>query len=360
MATKLQAAASAGFKGVEVFYEDLEVHASQLPGGQTDSNIVAAATEFHRLCNEYSLTVICIQPFMHYEGLLSATERDQRWQKLQLWFQLVRILDTNTIQVPSNFLQEGISGDFATIVSDLQRLADAGAQQCPPVRFAYENICWGTYISTWKQMWHVVAAVDRDNFGMCLDTFHLCGREWADPAADSGTVGANADEMFEKSMQEMARTIDVRKVFYVQVADAEQAVPPMREEAGNKWWADEQPARMTWSRNMRVFGFEVTGYMPVNVALATILEPPPTGLGYKGWVSMEVFSWSLMEKDKSVPETHAERARRAWSEIQKRLTSDSRRLACAETTLENSLDPSINHLCTLPEHQNFSERTRTS
>ena len=173
-------------------------------------------------------------------------------------------------------------------------------------------------------MWDVVEAVDRDNFGICLDTFHLCGGEWADPAADAGViVYDDTDDKFSKSMQEMARTIDVRKVFYVQVADAERAVPPMRKGVmENKWWVDGQPARMLWSRNLRVFGFEEKGYMPVDVALRAILKEKPAGLGYRGWVSMEVFSWTLAETDETVPERHAERARRAWLKIQKRLSND--------------------------------------
>ena len=70
---------------------------------------------------------------------------------------------------------------------------------------------------------------------------------------------------------------------------------------------------------MRVFAFEEDGYMPVEVALRALLEPPPMGLGYKGWVSMEVFSWTLAEKAEAVPERHAERAKKSWEDIGRRL-----------------------------------------
>lgn len=70
---------------------------------------------------------------------------------------------------------------------------------------------------------------------------------------------------------------------------------------------------------MRVFAFEEDGYMPVEVALRALLEPAPEGLGYKGWVSMEVFSWTLAEKDGAVPKQHAERAQMSWKEVTRRL-----------------------------------------
>lgn len=323
--SKLLAAATAGIEGIEVFYEDLEVYASRLPPDNRhldpNASILAAAAHFRQLASTNNLTIISLQPFLHYEGLLSSTERDARRQKLRLWFQIVHVLEIDIIQVPSNFLpKEELTGDFATSVSDLQWLADEGAKQDRPVRFAYENICWGTFVNTWKQMWDVVVAVDRENFGLLLDTFHLCGGEWANPAADDGTVGEGADEKFEQSMKQMAKTIDVKKVFYVQVADAEKAVPAMRKELGNKWWVDGQPERMMWSRNLRTFGFEGEGYMPVDVALKAILARPPEGLGYEGWVSHEVFSWSLMEEDEGVPEKHARRAKESWKKLQARFS----------------------------------------
>lgn len=336
---KLPAAAAAGFTGIEAFYEDIELHASRLsinsdapdstnsisdsnttPGQPSEEQILEAARDFKRLASNNGLTVICLQPFMHHEGLVSESERQKRWTKLQLWFRIARILDTDIMQIPSNFLKaEEIIDDREVIVRDLQKLADAGAQQSPPIRFAYENVCWGTFINKWRQLWEIVQRVDRPNFGMCLDTFHLCGGEWADPASDTGTVDDDADQTFAESMREMVRTIDVNKVFYIQVADAQRSTPPMRADTGNKWWVDGQQPRMTWSRNMRVFAFEEDGYMPVDVALQALLDPPPNGLGYKGWVSMEVFSWTLAEKDRAVPEHHAERAKKSWEAISRRL-----------------------------------------
>ena len=319
---KLEAAAKAGFTGIEVFYEDLDVYANSLPFNRDwkYANHELAAEDFRQICDQNNLSIICLQPFMHYEGVLDESEREKREQKLHLWFILARILGTDIIQVPSNFLPANeITGDRETIVQHLQGLAEEGARQNPPVKFAYENVCWGTHIWKWKQLWEIVKTVDRDNFGMCLDVSHLCGGEWADPASDSGTVGEDADAVFAESMKEMARTVDVKKIFYIQVADAEQAVPAMREGAGNKWWVAGQPSRMTWSRNMRVFAFEETGYLPVDVALKALLDEQPDGLGYKGWVSMEVFSWTLAEKDENVPERHAERGRRSWDEIRSRL-----------------------------------------
>lgn len=310
---KLAAAHDAGFLGVEVFYEDLEHLASTSPGGVNEDNLIAAATTFKSLAGEHHLSIICLQPFMHFEGHISEDDQRQKWTTLQQWFRLVQVLKTDIIQVPSNFLNKGITGDWTRIVSDLQQLADAGLKQTPPVRFAYEGICWGRFVDTWKQAWDIILAVDRPNFGLCLDLFHLVGREWADPAAEDGKVSQEADAQLRQSLREMVKVIDVDKVYYVQVANAKKATPPIR--PGHPWWDDEQPARMTWSRNMRVFPFEEGGYMPETEPLQSVLALPPAGLGYRGWVSLELFSTTMADKGSVVPLQHAMRGIRSWHAI---------------------------------------------
>ena len=169
-----------------------------------------------------------------------------------------------------------------TIVSDLRLVADMGLERSPPIRFNYENLCWSTYIDTWEKCWDVVRRVDRPNFGICLDTFNILGRIYADPAAASGrTVDAEAHT--RASIARLVQTIDVRKVYFLQVVDAERLAAPL--DNVHDFYVEGQPARMSWSRNCRLFyGEEERGaYLPVRELLGAIVGQ----LGFRGWVARE-------------------------------------------------------------------------
>ncbi|KIX04853.1 uncharacterized protein Z518_05724 [Rhinocladiella mackenziei CBS 650.93] len=305
-------AAARDFAGIEVFYEDLEYLARSLHDGLSDKAILEAAQEFRRLCDAQDLEIIALQPFMHYEGLLDRDEHQRRIERLQLWFRIAQILRTDTIQVPSNFLREGVTGDRETIISDFQEIADLGLKETPPIRFAYENLCWGTFINKWHQLWEIVAVVNRPNFGICLDTFHVAGGEWADPSSEDGRI-KDSDAVLETSLAKMVTTIDPQRVFYVQLVDGERLDSPLK--PGHPFWVDGQPARMSWSRNARVFAFEERGYMPVMKVLKAFVDPPPHGLGYTGWISLELFSRTMAESGDDIPIQHAQRAWKSWNRV---------------------------------------------
>ena len=305
-------AAAAPFSGIEAFYEDIEFMAKALPGGLTDANLVEAASEFKRLCDDQQLDVIALQPFLHYEGLLDRDEHRKRLEKLRLWFSLAEGLGTDLIQIPSNFLSKGVTADNVVLVADLQEVASLGLAQDPPIRFAYENICWGTFVRTWKEAWQLVEAVDRPNFGLCLDSFHIAGSEWADPGASTGMI-EKADEVLRRSLTEMIYTINPEKIFYVQVIDAEMMQPPLK--TGHPLWTDTQNPLMTWSRNARLFPFEKGGYMPVIDILRAFTTPPPHGLGYRGWISLEFFSQTTATTGTNVPIDHAKRGIESWNRL---------------------------------------------
>jgi 4-hydroxyphenylpyruvate dioxygenase len=252
-----------------------------------------------------------LQPFMHYDGLLCAREHQKRIEKVKLWFLIAKRLNTDLIQIPSNFLPESqCTGDRARIVADLQEVADLGLQQEPVIRFAYEALCWGTHVEFWEQAWEVVNAVDRSNFGTCLDTFNIAGRVWGDPEAeDRKTVGA--DEALRLSLERL-RKVDVTKVFYVEVVDAERMRKPLRE--GHEWRVEGQKPRMSWSRNARLFPFETEsrgGYLPVLEIFKVITEE----VGYTGYVSFELFSRTMNETGEYVPEEHARRGEASWGNL---------------------------------------------
>ncbi|PWY85892.1 xylose isomerase-like protein, partial [Aspergillus heteromorphus CBS 117.55] len=194
------------------------------------------------------------------------------------------------------------------------QLCSMGLKEEPVVRFAFEALAWGTYIDTWDAMWEVVRRVDRPNFGVCLDTFNIAGRVWADPASGDGRT-PDADMALAESLERLVRTVDVKKVFYVQVVDAEKMEQPLL--PGHPFHVDGQPPRMSWSRNARTFLYETDrgAYMPVVEVARVILK----GLKYEGWVSMELFSRTMADPDPTVPRSHSQRAIRAWEQLAKEL-----------------------------------------
>lgn len=321
LSTKLDAAAANGIQGVEIFYEDLEYVAKELPGGLTDANRLIAAQQIRHMCDERTLHVICLQPLMHYEGLLDPNAHKCMIQKLKLFFLIAKELRTDIIQIPSNFLNEGTTGDEDMLVADLIEVADLGLQEQPPIRFAYENLCWGKWVSTVEQAWSLVAKVDRPNFGMCLDTFNIVGRAWADPSVPSGKV-ENADAILAQTVEWMKQNIDIKKIFYVEVEDAERLQEPLTPE--HPFHVDGQLPRMSWSRNARLFPFEQPGYLPILPVLKAITDD----LGFKGWISLEVFHRVLAEPQHTLPLELAQRAGTSWRKLVRIMgwNADARRI----------------------------------
>ena len=338
---KISCAARSGFGGIEIFYEDLEYLArDQKPesevgnqdhssspaangvvanpdSGPSKAQLLKAAGVVKELCRESGIEIIGLQPFLFYEGLVDKKEHEAMIEKLHLWFRIAKALGTDVIQIPTQFRRdEGVTGDMDAIVKDMVEVADLGLKEEPPIKFAYENLAWGTFIDTWDGVWEVVTRVDRWNFGVCLDTFNIAGRVWADPEKEDGTVGPQAGKELESSVKRMVREVDVKKVWYVQVVGAERMKKPLVE--GHEWYVEGQPARMSWSRNARLFyGEEEKGqYLPVELVARAILDPVGKGgLGFEGWVSMELFSRTMNDQAKTVPNEHANRGGEAWSKL---------------------------------------------
>ena len=328
---KLEEAATAGFEGIEIFYEDLEYEAKTIVLGRpamaddeltpSTEDLLAASNKIRSKCEELGITIIGLQPFLFYEGLRDRNEHEKLIEKLRVWFQIIKILGTDVIQIPTQFRQDdGVTGDMDVIVRDLVEVADLGLKENPPVKFAYENLAWGRFVDTWDGMWEVVRRVDRWNFGVCLDTFNVSGRIWADPSRPDGKVEGDADGVLDASLKAMVNNVDVKKVWYVQVVGAERLSKPLVE--GHEWYIDNQPSRMSWSRNARLFyGEEEKGqYLPIEKVSRAILDPvSQEGIGFVGWVSMELFSRSMNDPRKSVPAEHARRGAIAWEKLVKDL-----------------------------------------
>lgn len=305
---KLRLARQYGFQGIELFYEDLVDVAVKIFGDDSKPSQLQAAEYIHQLCADLDVEILCLQPFMHFEGHKDRFKQQSNLLELLFWVDLVHALGTDLIIFPSNFLgKESVSTDFNVIVEDLREAADLGLQSTPVVRFAYEALCWGTAIDTWETSWEVVRGVNRPNFGICLDAFNIAGRLWADPAAVGG-LNKGCRRALHRSLHNMIRWLDADKVFLVQMADAERMREPIQ--PGHEFYNEEQPSRMSWSRNTRLFYGEphLGGYLPIRKILATIIH----AVGYQGWLSFELFSRHLAETDVEVPEQMALRAQDSW------------------------------------------------
>jgi 4-hydroxyphenylpyruvate dioxygenase len=310
MPHKLDMARKYGFQGIEVFYEDLVYLTNEMHGGNTRANQLVAATIFRRLCDARHLEIIALQPFMNYEGLRDRSLHEERLDELRLFMQVAHVLRTDLILLPSSILPaDQVTDDMGVIVQDMIRVAELGAKETPTIKFAYEALCWGTRINLWEDSWKVVQRVNRPNFGICLDTFNIAGRIFADPSRVSGKT-PDANQAVGQSIRNMTSTVQKQldKVFLVQVADAERLSQPL--DVNHPFYNAEQPARMSWSRNARLFYGESEdgAYLPVEALLHTIVNK----MAFHGWLSFEVFNRRLAEHDESVPEEMAKRASKSW------------------------------------------------
>lgn len=318
---KLQQAASHGFEGIELFYEDLEYLARDLPGGLQRGNLLKAASQVKDICVALGLEILNLQPFWFYEGLLDRAEHYRLLsEKLPLWFEICHTLNTHTILIPSNSLPPNThtgkpqtTGNLDVIISDLQDLAVLGLKESPPVQFAYESLAWGNHVNTWDQSWEIVMKVNQPNFGICLDTFNIAARVYADPALPTG-IAPNGDADLRASIFRLVRTVNVNKIFSVQIADGERLSSPLIE--GHEWHVKSQPSRMSWSRNARLFPYEHDrgAYLPVGDIIRALLD-----LGFEGWMSMEIFSCVLANPNPKTPEELAKRGIASWKELIKEL-----------------------------------------
>jgi len=133
-------AAKYGIEGIELFYEDLETYTIEAYQTSTSGNLLKGAREIKAMCDGLHLEINCLQPFMHYGGILNREKHAARVEELRLWCQLARILGTDLIGLPSSFLgKDEITDDLDILVGDLQQAANVAAEQSPPIRLAYEG-----------------------------------------------------------------------------------------------------------------------------------------------------------------------------------------------------------------------------
>ncbi|TVY53528.1 3-dehydroshikimate dehydratase [Lachnellula suecica] len=181
------------------------------------------------------------------------------------------------------------------------------------MKIAYENLAWSTHCSLWQEALEIVNEVDRENFGLCLDSFHIAVSLWADPFTPSGRQ-VNGDERLEESMQLFVDTCPVEKIFYLQLSDGECMDPPYSE--SHPWYDPTLEVGHVWSNEARPFPLETEygAYMPVEAIARAFL----VGKGFSGWLSLETFD-RRMKEEKNDPSANARRAAESWRHLKERL-----------------------------------------
>ncbi|KAG8623144.1 hypothetical protein KVT40_008120 [Elsinoe batatas] len=317
----LQAIASASFTGIELSFPNLLSHASSLankPVSESDfSALCTAAADIKKRCADLNLEIMLLQPFANFKGWpRGSKEREEAFARAKGWIRIMLAAGCKTLQVGStDSPAEKISTKKEDIVQDLRELADLLAEH--GLRMAYENWCWSTHAPGWREVWDIVKAVDRENVGLCLDTFQSAGGEWGDPTTASGMVeGEGVKEKWEASLMDLAATVPRERIYLLQISDAYRMEKPIEDKE-----VEGLRPRGRWSHDYRPLVGVGRGYLPCAEFARAVAKT-----GFMGWWSYEVFDWPDWEAEsynegRDVKE-YAQRARRAHEDFLKEVAEE--------------------------------------
>jgi 4-hydroxyphenylpyruvate dioxygenase len=226
---KLEAIAAAGFKGVELFENDL------LSFNGTPADV-------RRMAEGLGLEIVTFQPFRDFEGM--PDDRRQRvFQRAERKLNLMEELGCDLLMVCSNVSPESLGG-IERAAADLHELGErATKRNC---RVGFEALAWGRHINDYRDAWEAVRRADHPAVGLVLDTFHVLARK-----TDLNAI----------------RAVPRDRISLVQIADA-----PMLD-----------MDYLTWSRHYRSFPGQ--GDLPLQDFMAAL-----QATGYDGLLSLEIFN----------------------------------------------------------------------
>lgn len=227
---KLEAAAAAGFDGVEIFENDLLTYDG-------------TPAEVRSTCDGLGLAVTLFQPFRDFEAM-PEPQRARNLDRAERKFDTMQALGADLLLVCSN-VQPAALDDPARAAADLHEMAERAARR--GLRVCYEALAWGRHVSRWRQAWDIVRQADHPALGLCLDSFH--------------TLALGDD------LSSLAGTVPPEKLFFLQLADA----PRLSMDV------------LSWSRHHRLFPGQ--GELPVAQFLRDLLAT-----GWRGALSLEVFN----------------------------------------------------------------------
>lgn len=312
---RLEAAAKAGFKGIDLFDECwaayLEEHA--LDGErlwEATSENLRVARKLGDLVKSLGMHITCTQPLRKIEGIKDAAERRETLDLVAKRFPFMRAFDTDLVFMCASIRNDsGVTSDLKTVARDLAELGDMAAAYSRAdggrmLKVGYEGLSWATR-NTWSSSWEAVRCANRPNVGLVVDAFNVLAVEWADPynPAGHGRVYDTVEESIEllcSSLASLVASVPGDRIFFFQCGDAERMDPRSFRPPTDP----EVPALLPWSRSHRLYPFEQSrgGYMPTELVAAAVLAT-----GYTGAISLEVFNQTLNVPGGRVVEDHAER-----------------------------------------------------
>ena len=239
---KLDAMKSAGFTHVMLSMRDIVGH----PQGE-NAGIAAVQAS--------GLRVTGLQVMRDYEGLSASAMPQLHEYKLDIVKAMLRM--AVAIQAPLLLIcsstHEQAIGDTDVLVADLRKAAMLALPL--NIKIAYEALSWGRYVNEFQQSLDIVTRVDRNNLGVCLDSYHM----WV--------AGAAIDTLDDLDL------ISADRIAFVQLSDY--IGKPI----------DNFMARRDMARSARVFPGE-GAHSLATAELVRKLEH----MGYAGDYSFEVFN----------------------------------------------------------------------
>lgn len=226
---KLEAAAAAGFDGVEIFENDL-------------LTFDGSPADVRRVAEGLGLAITLFQPFRDFEAM-PEPQRARNMDRAERKFDVMQALGTDLVLVCSN-VQEAAIDDDARAAADLAEMAERAARR--GLRVGYEALAWGRHVRRWGHAWKIVRQAGHDSLGLIVDSFHTLSID-DDPAGIAD--------------------VPAEKLFFVQLADA----PRLSMDV------------LSWSRHFR--NFPGQGELDVGGFLGAVVRS-----GYRGPVSLEVFN----------------------------------------------------------------------
>jgi len=305
--SKIVAAADAGFDGIEVTFPDLESYAKSI-----SVDILEAAHQIRDLSKNHHISILAFASFQNFEGNKSSIH--ERLETAKYWLSIARALNAQHLQIPAIYIRD-INDDHDLMISELRQLADLAAASKPVIKVAYENLAWSTRVIFWQDALQFVQEVNRPNFGLCLDTFHISVALWADAFNSSG-YQADGNKRLAQSMHEFVEKCPLEKIFYIQISDGEPMDPPYSEK--HPWYDATLEPGHVWSNEARPFPLETNhgAYMPVlKITQAMVVDK-----SFTGWISLETFD-RRMRDEQNGPTENAQRGMSAWQNLRKRLSS---------------------------------------
>ena len=226
---KLQAIAAAGFKGVEIFENDL----LSFNGTPEDVRDTVAGLGLH---------IVTFQPFRDFEGM-PPEKRARTFARAERKLDVMAELGCDLLMVCSSVSPDS-AGGIDRIAADLHELGEHAARR--GMRIGYEALAWGRHINDYRDAWEAVRRAGHPAVGLVLDTFHTLSR---------------------RTDLKAMRSIPPDRIFLVQVADA----PILDMDL------------LSWSRHFR--NFPGQGDLPVLDFMEALQST-----GYDGPLSLEIFN----------------------------------------------------------------------